>query len=93
MKCIVKNCENHSHQGKFIGELCSPCHRYITEGEGKYSQAYRNSKREWFGLTDEEMLAAIRPLYTSDSVAENALGISMDEYRAIEAALKEKNHD
>jgi type IV secretory pathway protease TraF len=50
-------------------------------------------KSEWVGLTDEEMLAAIRPLYTSDSVAQNALEISKDEYRAIEAALKEKNHD
>jgi hypothetical protein len=48
-------------------------------------------KRDWVGLTDEEMLDAIRPLYTSDAVAENALDLSKDEYRAIEAALKEKN--
>ena len=43
MKCIVKDCTNHSHQGKFIGELCSPCYSFITTGEGVYSQAYRNT--------------------------------------------------
>jgi hypothetical protein len=42
-------------------------------------------------LTDEEMLAAIRPMYRSEGIAQNALDLSKDEYRAIEAALKEKN--
>jgi hypothetical protein len=48
-------------------------------------------KREWVGLTDGEMLAAIRPMYRSEGIAQNALDLSKDEYRAIEAALKEKN--
>jgi hypothetical protein len=48
-------------------------------------------KREWVGLTDEEMLAAIRPLYRSDKIAQNAFDLSKDEYKAIEAALKDKN--
>jgi hypothetical protein len=48
-------------------------------------------KCEWVGLTDEEMFAAIRPMYRSDGIAQNALDLSKDEYRAIEAALKEKN--
>jgi hypothetical protein len=52
--CIVKDCENHKHQGHFVGDLCSPCHAFITKNEGKYSQAYRNAQREWQGLTDEE---------------------------------------
>jgi len=43
MKCIVKDCENHTHQGKFVGELCSPCHEFITEGKGKHSQVFRNT--------------------------------------------------
>ncbi len=54
MACIVKDCENHKHQGRFVGDLCSPCHAFITRNEGKYSQAYRNAQREWQGLTDEE---------------------------------------
>jgi nitrate reductase gamma subunit len=53
MKCIVLNCENESHQGKFTGELCNPCHEFITTNKGKFSQAYRNTMRE---LTDEEIL-------------------------------------
>ncbi len=43
MKCIVKDCKNHTHQGTFVGELCAPCHEFITTGEGLYSQAYRNA--------------------------------------------------
>jgi hypothetical protein len=50
MKCIVKDCENHTHQGKFVGELCAPCYEFITEGKGKHSQVFRNTviaEREW----------------------------------------------
>jgi len=43
MKCIVKECKNQDHQGRFIDNLCSPCHRYITDGEGTHSQMYRNT--------------------------------------------------
>jgi len=44
MKCVVKDCENHSHEGKFVGSLCSPCHEFISGEGGLYSQAYRNSR-------------------------------------------------
>lgn len=43
MKCIVKNCQNHTHQGKFVGDLCSPCYEFARGGEGRYSQLYRNT--------------------------------------------------
>jgi len=43
-KCAVKDCENHSHQGKFVGLLCSPCHAFVAGDGGLYSQAYRNSR-------------------------------------------------
>ncbi len=87
IKCIVKDCQNHRHEGKFVGDLCSPCHTFITTGEGKYSQAYRNSQREWQGLTDEEILEEYRQSYGDD-------GNLTDIYfaHAIEAKLKEKNH-
>ena len=44
-------------------------------------------------LTTDQMYAAIRPLFKTDALAEAALSISFDEYRAIEAAhnIKEKN--
>lgn len=42
-KCIVKDCQNHKSQGRFIGDLCTPCHEFITTGKGTHSQAYRNA--------------------------------------------------
>jgi hypothetical protein len=52
-QCIVKGCTNlrydpekpeecYAH-GLFYGEMCAPCSAFITDGEGKDSQAYRNS--------------------------------------------------
>ena len=52
-KCIVKDCENHKHEGSFNGDLCSPCYQFIAHGKGIYSQAYRNAKPA--ELTDEEI--------------------------------------
>ena len=47
MKCAVKDCTNHAHQGKFIGLLCAPCHAFIAgERSGGWSQAYRNARHE-----------------------------------------------
>lgn len=46
MKCIVKDCTNHRDQGLFTGDLCYPCHAYISRGEGIHSQAYRNTQAE-----------------------------------------------
>lgn len=43
MKCIVKDCVNHSHEGKFVGDLCNPCFQFLITGEGESSQAYRNT--------------------------------------------------
>jgi hypothetical protein len=84
--CIVKDCENHKHQGRFVGDLCSPCHAFITRNEGKYSQAYRNAQREWQGLTDEEIEAGfITNTCCDDLVVYEHIA------SAIEAKLKEKN--
>lgn len=44
VKCAVKDCVNHEHEGLFVGLLCSPCHIFISGDGGLYSQAYRNSK-------------------------------------------------
>lgn len=44
MKCAVKDCQNHAHEGKFIGLLCAPCHTFIAGDGGLHSQAYRNSR-------------------------------------------------
>jgi len=86
-KCIVKDCENHADQGLFIGDLCTPCHNFTTTGEGIYSQAYRNTKREWDSLTEEEISAIAKKLFGAPYDA----GANRSFARAIEAALKTKN--
>lgn len=40
-KCINLTCENHTHEGKFVGELCGPCYQYIKNGQ--YNNLNRNS--------------------------------------------------
>jgi hypothetical protein len=52
-QCIVKGCENLRYDpekpeecddhGLFYGEMCAPCHEFITTGFGEFSQAYRNA--------------------------------------------------
>lgn len=49
------------------------------------------AQREWVGLTDREMVDAIQHLYQGRAIAELAAKVSMDDFRAIEAKLKEKN--
>jgi hypothetical protein len=80
IKCIVKDCINQTHEGQFVGELCAPCHKFVTTGNGVHSQAYRNAQRTWVGLTNEEFKDAINDKLTPECIA-----------IAIEAKLKEKN--
>ena len=53
MKCAVKDCENQTHEGKFVGLLCSPCHEFITGNGSYHSQAYRNLR----GVIEAEIAA------------------------------------
>jgi hypothetical protein len=48
-------------------------------------------KKPWVGLTEEEMWEAVRPLCNHDQIATALVEVSKDEYRAIEAKLREKN--
>jgi hypothetical protein len=97
MKCIVKDCANHMHEGRFVGELCTPCHTFITTGEGTYSQAYRNSQRTWVGLTEEEILAFVFDAKITEPNDEPikfgapSRKCIKDLVSCVEAKLKEKN--
>ena len=64
---------------------------YKTAGEDRVPLYTTPPQRPWVGLTDEEMREAVRPLCDSNEVAKWLLEVSTDEYRAIEAKLKEKN--
>jgi len=87
MKCIVKDCANHMHEGRFVGELCTPCHTFITTGEGTYSQAYRNSQRGWVGLTYAEISEEADRLNLRDGTLNGAISFA----NVIAAKLKAKN--
>ena len=86
--CIVKGCINDKSQGRFVGDLCSPCHAFIATGKGNYSQAYRNTQRTWVGLEGEE----IRNLWEEATKPDRSTMTMITSFaRAIEAKLKEKN--
>ena len=57
-RCIVKDCVNHTNEGEFIGTMCSPCHQFITTGEGVHSQAYRNAEN----LTIKKLVAKLQKI-------------------------------
>ena len=42
-------------------------------------------------LTEEQIISAVRPLCNTDQVAERLVAVSIDEYRAIEAAIAKIN--
>ena len=46
IECVVQYCDNNSNGGVFYGNLCGPCHEYVTLGRGIYSQAFRNTQAE-----------------------------------------------
>jgi hypothetical protein len=72
-------------------EGCALCGKLTSDGWVLYCVKCSEPPREWVGLTDDEIYAAIRPLYCDDSTASSAVAVSLDEYRVIEKALKEKN--
>lgn len=61
MKCIVKNCLNNRYEGRFIGDLCSPCFEFIAKEKGIYSQAYRNIQQ--FVEKEREECASVAESY------------------------------
>ena len=44
MKCVVHDCKNEEWAGKFVGNLCAPCHKFFTEmiEIDTYSQGAKN---------------------------------------------------
>jgi hypothetical protein len=41
-KCIVHGCSNHTSQGRFVGEMCGPCHTMITTGKMMPTDSFLN---------------------------------------------------
>jgi hypothetical protein len=41
-KCIVHGCSNHTNQGRFVGDVCSPCYTMITTGKIMPTDSFLN---------------------------------------------------
>lgn len=45
-RCEIPGCKNHTDEGCFVGQFCSPCYNYIVGksvgSEWNWSQAYHN---------------------------------------------------
>ena len=64
-RCIVARCSNHKSQGRFVGDLCAPCHHYITTGR--------------IGATDSFLgeLTAVRSIDWLESLKKRLVRISI----------------
>lgn len=52
-KCLVKGCNNHKHQGKFVVDLCSPCYNMLTSGNIAFGETFIHTlKRERYGYKE-----------------------------------------
>ena len=72
IKCAVKDCENHSNEGQFVGLLCLPCHTFIAGDGGLYSQAFRNSSDMIKQAVEAEREACAKIVYgLSDCCSDN----------------------
>jgi len=79
MKCAVQDCENHAHEGKFVGLLCAPCHTFIAGDGGLYSQAYRNSRNMIDTAIAMEPVAWMNPSW----IDPNTRGWQSDSFESI----------
>jgi len=41
-KCVVFGCTNTTYDGKFVGDMCSPCYHMITTGEVGPTDSFLN---------------------------------------------------
>ena len=79
-KCIILGCTNHKLQGRFIGNLCGPCHDMLVSGEPKFGQTFVHEMRERVEVL-EVALRAVLKIPNSEAAqgimkafAEDALG-------------------
>lgn len=45
-QCLVHGCTNHSNQGLFYGELCSPCYHMLKNGKIGYTDSFLGDIRK-----------------------------------------------
>jgi hypothetical protein len=40
VRCLVMGCENKTDQGRFVGDLCAPCHQMLITGVAAYGNTF-----------------------------------------------------
>ena len=55
IKCIVHGCKYHTHEGRFVGDLCAPCHTMLTSGEIYPSFAFFVTEIDRLRATNERL--------------------------------------
>jgi len=91
MKCAVKHCRNHSHEGLFRGLLCSPCHAFISGDDSQEcSQAFRNTR---FLIDEAVAIECEECAKISDNEADE-YGVDTNEWyaaKSISQRIRERN--
>ena len=81
-RCIVHGCINHRHQGRFIGDMCAPCHTYITTGKVGPTTSFlsRMDVLRTIAVSDWKTAGELRKMARDAISSENAeIGGSRDE--------------
>lgn len=102
-KCRSNFCPGNCKEPKYLAQPeQEPVAYYFTNSSNKRGVSLHKEteewqplytappKREWVGLTDEEIIDVLHPLVMAD-MSDEATDYEIS--RAIEAKLKEKNHD
>lgn len=74
-RCLVRDCSNYTDEGRFIGDVCSPCWSFMITGRANSSQACRNVLREVSRLLGEKAMESVGKfvadaIYVAASAAE-----------------------
>ena len=95
--CITLNCPNRVGQGLFIGDLCGPCHGYLTTMSGKHSQLYQNTRQElmdWAKFLDALEKRAMYETMYEDSEGRTILVITpLDLYSFVSRLWEERSNE
>ena len=84
-KCIIFGCTNHKLQGRFIGNLCGPCHDMLASGEPKYGQTFVHEMQT--RIADLEVNNNLKADWIEHTI--NGMGVDAQRITELEWALKD----
>ena len=54
MKCIIKDCPNHSGEGVFHNDICLPCYEMLVTGNVKFGETFIHQMRDELRLLEQK---------------------------------------